>query len=357
MDEMTDTHIDTGMTHKPGLYFDMPEEEYHAIPALSASGIKRLAISSMDFWVESWMNENYRIEETDALLNGRAYHKRLEGKEKFDAEYAPVFDDSDYPNALRTANEIKACLKDLKIKGYSTLVKDGLVQMLRDADPTVQIIDDLRTTYEEKNPGKTFLKRTVIDEIEIMATMIDNDPNALKCFRGGYSEVSVIWYDEKTGVPMKSRFDYLKTRSIVDLKTFSNPLGKTIDGAIASSMASRKYHVQAAVYCHADRQAVNFARNGMVHGDVNPAWLKEYAKQEQKMFVFVFQKTGAAPVTRVKPFSWKLITFKCGEDVMNDAINDFSINWEHYGAETPWLDIAPATSFTDECFPLYITEQ
>jgi hypothetical protein len=41
--------IDTGMTHEPGIYFGMPEDEYHSIPAVSASGIKRIAITSMDF--------------------------------------------------------------------------------------------------------------------------------------------------------------------------------------------------------------------------------------------------------------------------------------------------------------------
>ena len=33
-----------------GFYFDLPEDDYHAIPALSASGIKNLLISNPDFW-------------------------------------------------------------------------------------------------------------------------------------------------------------------------------------------------------------------------------------------------------------------------------------------------------------------
>src|SRR5688500_546982 len=41
----------------PGIYFGMPEETYHSIHACSASGIKRLAVSSMDYWALSPLNE------------------------------------------------------------------------------------------------------------------------------------------------------------------------------------------------------------------------------------------------------------------------------------------------------------
>lgn len=342
--------------YEPGIYFNLPEDEYHAIPALSSTGIKRILVSSMDFWAQSWMNKNYVDEETAEKIKGSAYHKRLEGKEAFDAEYAPAFNEADYPDALKTNQEIIDCLKKLGVSGYSKMKKDGLIAMLKEADPSVQIIDDLRAEYEAQHPDRKFLKPDVVREIEIMAMMIDNDPAALKCFRGGYSEVSMIWIDAETGVPMKSRVDYLKTRAIVDLKSFSNPLDKTINAAIASAVASRKYHVQAAVYSEADRNAVQLARAGHVFGDVDKGWLSKYAKIDQRMFVFVFQKTGIAPVTRVKPFSWKLTTFQCGQISMRMGIDEFARNYQHYGPDTPWLDIAPAESFADEDFPLYMTE-
>ena len=40
----------------PGIYFGMPEDVYHAIHAVSASGLKKLATSNMDYWACSPLN-------------------------------------------------------------------------------------------------------------------------------------------------------------------------------------------------------------------------------------------------------------------------------------------------------------
>ena len=38
------------MQHKPGIYFNMPEQEYHADPSLSTSGIKLLLQDPEEYW-------------------------------------------------------------------------------------------------------------------------------------------------------------------------------------------------------------------------------------------------------------------------------------------------------------------
>jgi hypothetical protein len=39
------------MTRPDGIYLNLPEDDYHADPALSASGIKKLLQSPADYWV------------------------------------------------------------------------------------------------------------------------------------------------------------------------------------------------------------------------------------------------------------------------------------------------------------------
>ena len=56
-------------------------------------------------------------------------------------------------------------------------------------------------------------------------------------------------------IRFKARFDYLKPKAIVDLKTFGNFMNKPIDSAIYSAMASGKYHIQAAFYMRAFQAA------------------------------------------------------------------------------------------------------
>ena len=42
--------IDLGQ-HAPGIYFGLPEEEYHADRSLSASGIKDIHVTPLTFWL------------------------------------------------------------------------------------------------------------------------------------------------------------------------------------------------------------------------------------------------------------------------------------------------------------------
>ncbi|MGE0527495.1 MAG: PD-(D/E)XK nuclease-like domain-containing protein [Bdellovibrionales bacterium] len=351
--------IDTGMTHETGLYFGMPEDEYHSIPALSASGIKRLLISNMDFWAESWLNPAYEEKESEAMALGSGYGVRiLEGREAFSSRYAEAFDKTDYPDAVDTVADITAWLKDCGVTtGLSKLNKPQLIELLLVTDPSVQILDVLKAEHAKAHEGKEFLSAAKVREIEIAAYMIERDPEANLCFKGGFPEVTVIWIDPLTRVPMKARFDYLKIKAIVDLKSFSNPMGKSLDNAIGATMASRKYHLQAATYLEADRFASRFARAGRVFGDVDADWLKAYAEfnSAERSFIFVFQKTGIAPVTRVKEFSRVLETFKVAEASVRDAQHRFAQCWRHYGKD-PWLDVRPLEQFGDEDFPLHIME-
>ena len=50
----------------PGIYFGMPDSEYHADPSLSNSGIKSLLVSALDFWTESPINPDWEDRETPA---------------------------------------------------------------------------------------------------------------------------------------------------------------------------------------------------------------------------------------------------------------------------------------------------
>lgn len=336
-----------------GLYFGLDEEIYHGLPYLSASGIKNILVSPMNFWAWSWMNPLKPERDSEAMTIGKAYHKRiLEGIEAFKDSYIADFDASDYPNALKTSTEIQSVLRSrgLPVSGNKT----ELMTRLKHSDPTASFFDEIYEEWATKQAaGKAILSSEMMDRIEIAAAMIERHPDLSKCFTGGYPEVTVIW--QESGIFFKSRFDYLKPRAIIDLKTFENMMGKPVDKAIYYAMASQKYHIQAAFYMgHAAPKAVEFARAGKVFGFATKDFINRLAKTDEHDFYFVFQQKGIAPVARGKKFP-RNIMYGCGMQAIEDAISKYRQCLSVYGAD-PWIDPTPIDEFDDSSFPIFATE-
>lgn len=339
---------------EPGVYFGLPEADYHASFALSTSGVRWLRVSTLDFWARSPLNESREDEESEAMALGKAYHKRIvEGRAAFDACYAAALDPADYPDALRTMDELREAAKALGIKAGGT--KPELIARIIEADPAVQIWDDLVAQHARDNEGKTLLTATTIRRIEIAAAMIEKHPQLCKAFTGGMPEVSIFWTDEETGAPMKARLDYLKPKAIVDLKTFGNQMGKPIDRAIAASVASGKYHIQCATYHEAVAKAVEHINAGRVFGDVDKDYLRAVAKASERTFMFVFQQTGIAPVARGKVLPDNSLTFRVGQTELEEAKRKFAECWKRFGKD-PWVDESEIGVFDDTEFPTYLVE-
>lgn len=349
-----------------GVYFDMPFDDYLAIPALSSSGIKNLLISSMDFWANSWMNpEPPEEKEARHFLDGRAYHARIcEGRAKFEARYVEAFNPGDYPDALLCSDDIKARLRELKEGGASVRLtgrKDELIAQLLAIDESVVVMDCLKSQYAAQHAGREFLARDTLRQINLAAAMIEAHPELSQCFQNGYPEVTVLWIDESYGIPMKARFDFLKIRAIVDLKTFANSLGKPIDRAIYSDIAANKYHIQVANYLTANDYARGFAAQGRIFGEHDKDWLQKYiaAGDEEagdpNKFIFVFQQKGIAPVARGKIFP-KGLVLDCGREAIRSAKEIYCRYMESHGTESPWVDCSSIDHLEDEGFPVWIAE-
>lgn len=336
-----------------GVWFGMPEADYHAVPALSNSGIKNLLVSPMDFWARSWLNPDKEDEPSPQMELGKAYDKRIvEGRHAFARAYAPALVKEDAKFALVTMDDIREAMKDRGLKGGKT--KADCIAILNEADPGLPIWDILESDHAAEHAGKTLLHPDVIARIEIAAAMIEKHPELSKCFTGGQPQVSVFWYDRETGVPMKARYDYLKPRAIIDLKTFSNPLMKPVDRAVATAMASGKYHVQMAVYLEGAAQSPRLIAGGEVNGEVSDEFLNAVAAVPDKRFLFVFQQTGVAPVARGYELPRGLV-YDCGVMAMRAAQIRFRECFAAFGSD-PWIDTQGITAFDDAGFPAYMTE-
>lgn len=376
---------------QPGIYFGMPDEVYHSIHACSASGLKKLSVSSMDYWANSVLNlekeEPKPLGELSGKELGRAYHTRIcEGPTAFYERYYVKLDQATARfNAEAAGKKLCVTIADLRVaiddaggkpKGTS---KDGLIEQLFDLDADAHIWDHMQAKHEEQNEGKIPISTKLHRRIEIAAAMIAGDPQLKDAFTGGHAEVSIFWYDERTGIPCKARLDYLKLNWLVDLKSFSNKAGKPVQRAIDMAISYEKYFIPVVFYLEAIAAAKKLIRDSGGKLDCvgvydAAAWSKagerrvateeetrrvrqwcwQWAHQPEPDVLFVFQQSGVAPVTRGR------IMPKAGAFISTDyAVQMLKKKWakcaQTFGV-LPWVDAEPVVATEDEALTFAATD-
>lgn len=354
-----------GEIHEPGIYFGMTDDEYHKDPSCSTSVIKDLLIGPLDCWSNSRMNPEYEEKNTDAMRNGKAYHKMfLEGRKAFEATYAVKPDPADYEGVLKTAADMKAWLKvrDLPVGGSNM----ELVGRIREIDDVTPLWPEIMAEFEKTE--KTVLPFEVYKNIIRAGLILNRLPSVKQAFTNGYSEVSVFWIDKKTIVPMKCRFDYLKTDKTIDLKTFANSTGDEIQAAVAKAVCNQSYHVQVAVYSDGCEQAkAMLKRHGVKavkRGEVPAKWLDEFMYSPPHPWFFVFVQSGNVPNIIGREFCRRESYAAAGGSALTEEWKegDFLYRWKvdefrkfvaAFGTD-PWVVDLPVKPFATTDFPMWM---
>lgn len=369
---------------EPGIYFGMPEEVYHSIHACSASGIKNLSVSSMDYWAMSLLNQEREEKppkdsgDLTPRQLGQAYHCFIvEGESVFNERYAVAMDREAWrEEAKKHGKELCVTIADIRVaidaagakpKGTA---KDALIDQLLDLDPDAFVWDRMVATHLEVNKGKTMITPKLYRRIVIANAMITNDPQLKDAFSGGHAEVSIFWYDEQTGVPMKARLDYLKMNHLIDLKSFSNSQGKPIQRAIDMAIGNQKYFIPVVVYLEAIAAAKELVKASkgkgtawvwgsfVKHEGAEPVWEPapapkelrdwcwQWAHQPQPEVLFIFQQTGIAPVTRgrIMPTSTSYVVTQSAVQFLKRLWGKCAVA---FGTD-PWVSFQPVVQTEDE---------
>lgn len=354
-----------------GLYFGMPEKLYHAIPALSSTGLKNLLVSAPDFYFNcQWLNPFYEEDHEDDdgkewQKFGKASHTRiLEGKKVFDELYCVEFQAPE--GCLDTVTDLKNYCTENGISTVRTskFTKSGWIDMVRFSNPNALIFDVEKEKYYRETGGKIQMSQKEMRRIEIAAAMIEKHTHLQHCFVGGHAEVSVVW--RQRDLWFKARFDYLKPNAIVDLKTFRNMKNKPLDGphggVLYEVMAGLKYHIQAYHYTVASMKAIEFARKNLTttysvdrFGPAPEFMAALAAAEEIHEFFFVFQKKGAAPLARGKKFVASSSMMDCAHASVEKAVALYKQYSAEFG-DGVWVDKTPITDFEDIKFPAYAVE-
>ncbi|ACL59939.1 PD-(D/E)XK nuclease-like domain-containing protein [Methylobacterium nodulans] len=284
-----------------GIYFGLEEDRYHADAALGSSDLKRLAAEPADYWFGSVLNPNRPAEDsTPSQIVGMAVHKLvLEGQPSFAARFVRRPDD----------------LARLDATARAKLAPNG----------------------EEVLAGDDF------DRVQQASAAVLANPHLATSFTGGMSEVSIFWTAEVDGEPVrrKARFDYLKPRAIVDLKSTRPSRPTSFKANCLRAMAEYGYPVQAAAYLQARAQLARLAAEGQVFGDHDPAWLARVAAAPAFAFVFVFWSTGDAPLTWGVALSPGNEVLGIAEKTIDLALWNYVAARRAHGLDAPWVAHTP----------------
>lgn len=161
------------MAIKPGVYSELSNKSYHADPALSHSGMERLAITASHFQV--------KLEATPAMALGAAFHCKALQPEIFAKEFIV------WPTGYRR--------------------KKHDIELAKDED-------------------KEWIKEVDVLMIDNMIDALNAHPIASGLLSGGEPEVSYFWKHE-LGFTCKVRPDYRRDTTLIDLKSCidASPIG------------------------------------------------------------------------------------------------------------------------------------
>lgn len=310
--------------HANGIYFGMPDEEYHRDDALGSSGICDLLISPLTYWSKSLWNPNRPPEaesDSDAKDLGTYIHDMLlrDGAGQFYVE---------------------------KPEGMSFATKEG--KAWRD-DPVRDgaIIVSAAQARQQKN---------VFRGLEAAGVR--------KLFTGGEPEVSVFWTD-KSGVRCKIRIDYLTGAAAYDLKTYQNSMGKDVETAVAHTVANMRISVKAFWYDLGLREMLEMLKRKkylMVVSGQSDQLVEGLIKMASGTILswplwYVFCETGAVPNVTVRRFESHDATtgeipayWDWAKNQVLMATHLYALYREKFGMDREWIEPAIMKPFDDTDF-------
>lgn len=333
------------IAHAPGVYFSMPEAEYHADWALGSSDVRLLQRSAADYWWQSAMNPlREPDEDTPALLYGRALHKLvLEGRDAFEAVFCVEPDRRDHPHALVTVAHLENFLAEKGVKKPAKCKKEDLEQLAR---PHGAILwSDIMREAAMDAQSRTLLKPKMFGQVVMAGEQIRKNHKLTEAFTNGCPEVSVFWEDN--GVRRKSRIDFLKVRPIVNLKSFRPRDGEAPVTAVARAIASHRYDMQAAHELRARERIGAFIREqpDAIHGaadTIASAWMKAVAAETQFECWLVFFQAEGAPNVLLRCFRPGSPVIASAEADIEAALTSYRDHMEQYGTQLwPYADPLP----------------
>lgn len=340
-----------------GIYFGMPEDRYHADPALGSTSLKELVLDPIEYQHERLHGGERK--ETFALKWGSAIHCRvLEGRQSLADRFPIAPAVADYPDALVTMEHLRAHAKKIGVKPGTK--KEDAIAAIRDFDDEVVIWDQVWAKFEAENADKTIIPRDALVHIERAAQWMQRDAILAPVMEdgtltAGASEVSIFY--QENGVRLKARLDHLLAHAVVDLKSFRAIMAERLKPAAKKAVSRMRYDLQAAAYIRALHAAAKLHTAGKVFNNPYPpefldTVFKTLAAKQMK-WIWVLIKASGAPQPVVAEFSLDSMIFRQAAVDIDDAIKNYRDLSEKFGLDNDWVPANSAEIWGDTDWPAW----
>lgn len=205
-----------------GIYYDLPFEDYHAIDAVSASGLRLFARSPWHY------RNRVPTKPTRPMLRGSLAHCALLEPDAVGARYIVVPEDAPKrPTAAQWA--------------------------AKKSNESSQAAKDWWREFEQRAGSRDIIAANEFGICQAQLAAIASVPELAELLAHGKGEVSIFWIDPDTGLYCKARLDWL---NVVDKKARILELKSTVDESPAGfgrTSARMKYELQRVHYIEAVR--------------------------------------------------------------------------------------------------------
>lgn len=310
-----------------GVYTDLPMWKYLADPGLSGSGFHKLGANPPEWRWARPDNPLYKEPlDSAAKMLGTVCHKvLLEGLEAYEAEFCPKPDKKEHPDALDTADDLKAYCAEhgLKVSGK----KDELIDRVLAHNPRAKIWD---VFCEGIIAGRTPIGFDMHAQALLLDKYVRENPDYSKLLSGGLSEVSIFW--EEDGVRYKSRIDYLRPTAVVDVKTFGRPPMRSLIRDFLADRVSHGDDMQAVHNWRAAQQIPLMLKEGRgVSASREKLDLLERIADRPKVFIWLGLRVNGPPCGLGVRFDAGTIPWSYAEQKIANAVKNFRDYRERFG--------------------------
>jgi hypothetical protein len=319
----------------------MSAAEYFDAPGLSYSQMKDLAVSPLRFWFR-WINPERVIEEpTPEMRLGSALHCAVLEPDVFLDRYASKIGPEDFDGCLETIEDIRLWIRSKGQTPKGTRKADVIEQAVS-IDASVPIFDVLERRHFAQHNGKVMLPRDDWDRVYAAAKALQAEPKLQAILsEGGQSEFCILVRDPETGVRLKGRLDWVTEKTILDLKTFSQKRGKSIDKTVTDAIYWEQYHLQG--YFYSLLMAL-FAGLDPTSGP-----------QKVQRYVLAFVESEQPHEVRIRSLLPKAaaqvnMLWETARIEVRNLIRLYAACSEKYGTK-PWRDPSDVEPLVDEEFP------
>ena len=360
-----------------GIYFGLDEDAHRDDPALGSTDHKDIIYSPVQWQAkrQHQLMSDLDIDLTDdaeaaakldrkraaGRLFGSAIHTIiLDGQEAFDAKY---FVPAEQPEGLlKTKEQIGGALEPFGVKLASAVKLAEYVMTARAHG--LPLHEDWLQEQDALAAGREPMSRRWAAMIRLIGTLLDTQrpDHGGKSIRerymsGGYPEVSVFW-TTPDGVRCKARFDYLRIKAIIDVKTYRAMPGMETVAAFCRAVGSYAYDMQAAHYIEARAQVRDFIRDGKVFGDVDPAWLDKLAAYEGEVtWSWLAVQTAGLPEIDVIELPANGLVFSAAQRQVETARGLYRTYADHFGPDELWVNQRGLVILDDIMFSQQITSR